>query len=79
MASNQCSIFELWTVNKYLVTKNCRQYEIYRRMLDVYREADFSAKNLYKQVKQEFSMMSSKDCPYFLSGKERVPGVAVSK
>ena len=36
------------SVIKYLLAKKCKPCEIYRRMCDVYGEACFSKKNVYK-------------------------------
>ena len=53
MVSNQteCAMFEQRSVIKCLVAGKCKQCEIYRRMYDLYREACFSPKNVYKWAK----------------------------
>ena len=47
---------------KFLVTEKCKPYEIHRRMCDVYGEACFTLKYVYKWVKKRFATMT-------LSGK----------
>ena len=46
MAANQTEYFKLEqkSLIKFLVSENCKPYEIYRRMPDVYEEAYFSQK-----------------------------------
>ena len=60
MAGNQTesSRVEQMSVNKVLVAKKYKQCEIYRRMCDLYEEACFSKKNVYKKAKHWFASMS---------------------
>ena len=50
MAANQIenSMLEQRSVIKFLVAKNCKPRKISRRMCDVYGEAYFRHKNVYK-------------------------------
>ena len=61
METNQteCSRFEQRYVIKFLLTKKCKQCEIYKRKCDMYREVCFSEKeDIYKWAKHRFAIMS---------------------
>ena len=62
MASNQteCSRLEHRSAIKVLVVKKCKPRGIYRRMCDMYGEAYFSQKNVYKWVQHQFATTKSK-------------------
>ena len=68
MAANQTehSTLEQRSVMKFLTANHCKQYEIYRRMVDVYEEECFHPPNFYKWDKHGFSTMSQsqKDNPW---------------
>ena len=53
MTTNQteCPRLEQRSVIKFLVTEKCKPCKIYKRMRDVYGEACFSKKNVYKWAK----------------------------
>ena len=46
-----CSRIEQRSVIKFLVAEQCKPSEIFRKMSDVYEEACFSQKNVYKWAK----------------------------
>ncbi len=50
-------------VIRFLLAEKCKQYEIYRKMSDVYGKASFSKKNVYKWTKYgcETTSPSQKD------------------
>ena len=61
----------------FLVAEKCKPCEIYRRMCEVYWEACFSWKNLYKWAKHGFSTISRNqkifhvEETHWLSGKKK--------
>ena len=60
MPANQieCSKLKQSSVIKFLVAKRCKPCKTYRRICDVYKEAYFNRKNLYKCAKHGFDSMS---------------------
>ena len=56
----QCSRLKQKSVIKFLLAEKCKPCEIHRRMYDVYREACFIQKNVYKWAKHEFATMSKR-------------------
>ena len=80
--------FEQRSVIKLLASKKYKPYKIYKRMYDVYRKVYFSQKNIYNQAKHGFASTSLNEKKkksvhgveiHWLSGKGKIPGVAVSK
>ena len=65
MVANQTECSKQRSIIKFLMAEKCKQHRIYRRMCDVYREACFSQKTLYKWAKDGFTMttLSQKDSP----------------
>ena len=68
MAENQTECFRLEqrSVIKFLMAKKYKPNEIHRRKHNVYKEACFSKKNVYKWAKHDFSAinLSQKDSPW---------------
>ena len=64
MAKNQTECF--WSVIKLLVAEKSKSFKIYERMCNMYGEACFSQKIVYKWVTHEFVNMS-------LSQKDSLP------
>ena len=67
MAANETegSRLEQKSIIKFVLTENCKPYEIYRRICDVYGEICFSQKNVYRWAKDGFAItcLSRKDRP----------------
>ena len=81
----ECSRHEQRSVIKFLLAEKCKQYELYRRMCDVYGEACFRKKYVYKWAKHGFTTVSSSQSIIhgieilWHSGKEKVLGTVVNK
>ena len=87
MVANQteASRLEQRTVIKFLMAQKCKPCEIYRRMHGVYWEAYFSQRIFSNGLNMGLPIQAWVDKSvhrvetYWLSGKEKVPGTAISK
>ena len=61
----QFSSLEQRSIIKFLLAVKCKPCEIYQRICDVYEEACFNQKNVYKWANHEFTIMrlTQKDSP----------------